>query len=137
MLKRLILIAIISGGIFGLFLRAIQQFTGKKVYTLLMNIDYFPILKDLKLSEIVEFSLHILVSITVVIVLYYGLRKVGHEQRVSTYIWLNVLIGGLLYLTTTFSERTPELTDMIAFTYWLVGHAIFGVLVGIMIRFSR
>ena len=117
MLKRLILIAIISGGIFGLFLRAIQQFTGKKVYTLLMNIDYFPILKDLKLSEIVEFSLHILVSITVVIVLYYGLRKVGHEQRVSTYIWLNVLIGGLLYLTTTFSERTPELTDMIAFSY--------------------
>lgn len=137
MLKRLILIAIISGGIFGLFLRAIQQFTGKKVYTLLMNIDYFPILKDLKLSEIVEFSLHILVSITVVIVLYYGLRKVGHEQRVSTYIWLNVLIGGLLYLTTIFSERTPELMDLIAFTYWLFGHAIFGVLVGIMIKFSR
>ena len=137
MLKRLVSIGIVSGSIFGLLLRVIEQITDKKVYTLLMNMDYFPVIKNWELSEVVEFSFHIFVSITVVIVLYYGLRKVGHEHQVSPYIWLNVLIGGLLYLTTIFSERTPELTDMIAFTYWLVGHAIFGVLVGIMIKFSR
>lgn len=137
MLKRLILIGIVSGGIFGLLLRVIEDLTDKKVYTLLMNVDYFPLLKDLKLNEVVEFSFHIIVSIIVVIVLYYGLRKMGREEQVSPYIWLNLLIGGLLYLTTTFSERTPQLTDMIALIYWLIGHAIFGVLVGIMIKSSR
>src|SRR5690625_3877407 len=136
MLKRLIWIGIVAGGIFGLLLKGIEQLTGKKVYTLLLNVDYFPLLKDWELTEVVEFSLHIAVSIIVVWILYVGLRKVGYEHRVSPYIWANVLIGGLLYFTTTFSERTPELTDMLAFTSWLGGHITFGALVGILVKIS-
>lgn len=137
MLKRLTLIGIVSGGIFGLLLKVIEQLTGKRVYTLLLNVDYFPLLKDWELNEVVEFSLHIAVSIVVVWILYVGLKKIGYEYRISLYIWANVLIGGLLYFTTTFSERTPELTDMVAFTYWIGGHIIFGALVGILIKIRR
>lgn len=137
MLKRLIWIGIVAGGIFGLLFRVIEQLTGKKVYTLLMNVDYFPIVKHWNLHEVTEFSFHLIVSIIVVLVLYYVLRKPGREQRVFYYIGINVLIGGVLYLTTILSERTPELADMTAFTYWLGGHAIFGALVGMMIKFSR
>lgn len=137
MLKRLILIGIVAGGIFGLLLKGIQQLNGKRVYTLLLNVDYFPLLKDWELNEVVEFLLHIAVSIIVVWILYVGLRKIGYEQRISPYIWINILIGGLLYFTTTFSERTPELTDMVAFIYWLGGHIIFGALVGILVKISR
>lgn len=137
MLKRLTLIGIVSGGIFGLLLKVIEQLTGKRVYTLLLNVDYFPLLKDWELNEVVEFSLHIAVSIVVVWILYVGLKKIEYEYRISLYIWANVLIGGLLYFTTTFSERTPELTDMVAFTYWIGGHIIFGALVGILIKIRR
>lgn len=137
MLKRLIWIGIITGSIFGFLFLFIEKFTNKKVYTLLMNVDYFPLIKDWNLHEIIEFALHLIVSVIVVFIIYYGLRKLGREQRTSLYIWINILIGGLLYLTTTFSERTPELVDLVAFTYWLGGHAIFGALVGIMIKISR
>lgn len=137
MLKKLMLIGIVAGGIFGLFLKVVQQFTGKKVYTLLMNVDYVPILKDLQLNEFVEFSLHIVVSVILVWILYFGLGSIGYEQSIFIYMWINVVIGGFLYATTVFSERTPEITDIVALTYWLGGHIIFGLLVGIMIRFSR
>jgi len=137
MLKRLTLIGIVSGGIFGLLFKVIEQLTGKRVYTLLLNVDYFPLLKDWELNEVVEFSLHIAVSIVVVWILYVGLKKIEYEYRISLYIWANILIGGLLYFTTTFSERTPELTDMVAFTYWIGGHIIFGALVGILIKIRR
>lgn len=137
MLKRLIGIGIIVGGIFGLLFKLIEKLTNKKVYTLLMNVDYFPVIKHWELNEVVEFSLHLFVSVIVVLVLFNGLKRAGSERRIAPYIWLNILIGGLLYVTTTFSERTPELTDMIAFIFWLGGHVIFGALVGIMIRISR
>lgn len=137
MLRILLITGIVAGTIFGLLLKMIEQLTYKKVYVLLLNVDYFPLLKNLELSEIIEFSLHLLVSMIVVIVLYYGLKTLEYERRIAPYIWINVIIGVFLFLTTSFSERTPELTDMVALMYWLGGHAIFGALVGMMIYFFR
>ena len=53
----------ISGLFLGLFLKVIQHQFGIKVYTLLLNVDYIPVLKEIKFPEIIEFSFHLLISI--------------------------------------------------------------------------
>ncbi|WP_200416122.1 hypothetical protein [Virgibacillus salexigens] len=53
-------------------LKLIQAFTEKQVYTLLLNVDYIPVLKDLSFDELGEVILHLLVSILLVPMLYIG-----------------------------------------------------------------
>src|SRR5699024_4285876 len=36
---------------------------------------------------------------------------------------------------TALSERTPAITDAAAFIYWVLGHAIYGSSVGVMVYF--
>lgn len=135
--KRLIslsVIGLVSGSVFGIILKLIEQLTGKSVYILLLNVDYFPVLKDLSLSESIEFSFHLVVSMIVTIVLYGGLKPYDRHHQIAYYVVLNSVIGAILFLTTRFSNRTPELSDGIAFMYWLFGHALFGLIIGWLIR---
>lgn len=131
---KLTMIGIIIGTIFGLILKLIESWTEKKIYTLLLNIDYIPILQDWNLNEFFDFSLHIIVSIGVVFVLYYGFKIFNWHLKIMPYVVVNIIIAGGLYLTTSFSSRTPELSDGVAFIYWIVGHAIYGLLLGLAIR---
>ncbi|WP_368653418.1 hypothetical protein AB4Y30_17240 [Ornithinibacillus sp. 4-3] len=130
-------IALLAGTVFGLFMKGIESFTGKEVYVLLLNIDYFPIIKNISFNEFQEFLLHLLVSLAVVYCLYYGMQRYQIRRIVWTCVWLNVLIAIFLYGTTAFSSRTPEITDAWAFMYWLLGHVIYGLLVGFGIRQYR
>lgn len=117
---------VLSGIILGIFLWACEEVTGRRVYTLLMNVDYFPALKDMEFIAAVEFLLHIAVSVTLAVILFYLLLKKGMQFRVAPYLFINLGIGGALYLTTAFSERTPAVADGIAFLLWMAGHAVYG-----------
>lgn len=101
----------------------------------MLNIDYIPILWDLELNELMEFALHVIVSIGIVFVLYYGFRIYSWHRKVKPYVIANTVIAGGLYLTTSFSERTPDVTDLIAFVYWVVGHVFYGLLLGVNLRY--
>lgn len=125
---KLVMIGILSGLVLGGLLKTVEQLTDKQVYRLLLNVDYFPIIQDWPMNEMQDFLLHMVVSVGLVIVLYLTLGK-----KVNRYIILSVLIGGMLYLTTAFSDRTPALTDMMAFIYWMVGHLIYGIIIGIFV----
>lgn len=133
--RRLAAIGIFTGTIFGLILKAIELFSDKKVYTLLLNVDYIPVFHDWKLNELLEFSLHLIVSIGVVFVLYYGFKPLRWQLKIAPYVVANLMIASGLFVTTSFSDRTPELTDVVALLYWMIGHAIYGFLVGLMIRY--
>lgn len=127
-------IGILAGTIFGILFKIVEFATGKKVYALLLNVDYIPYLQDSHLTEIVEFSLHLIVSISVVFVLYFGFMLLNWHQKLTPYIVANIIIAFGLFLTTLFSEVTPEITDFIAFLYWVGGHAFYGLLLGLMAR---
>lgn len=66
-------------------MKFIQSITSLKVYTLLLNVDYIPFLKELKLSEVVEFGLHMLISIMLAFVMnfYISRKKFGKEQSID------------------------------------------------------
>lgn len=128
-------IGILTGTVFGLFLKGIESLTKKRVYTLLLNVDYIPLLRDLELNESLEFLLHLIVSVIVVYVLYFGLRRLKWQQFITPYVVANLVIACGLFLTTSFSARTPALADLLALFYWVVGHVLYGLLLGLMIRY--
>ncbi|SFK74471.1 hypothetical protein SAMN03159341_101371 [Paenibacillus sp. 1_12] len=125
----------IGAGLFiGIFFRFVEFEWKIKVYTLLLNVDYVPVLRNLSLTEATEFSIHMVISVVVALVLYKLIRRTNDTQRmVLAFVIWSLLIGILLYLTTLLSTKTPAIYDVSAITVWLVGHALYGLLLGLLI----
>jgi hypothetical protein len=123
--KKQIVAGLISGAVLGLFLKAVQEFTDEKVYVLLLNIDYVPMLNRITFPEAVEFGIHLLISILVSMIL--GARP----RSKAFYIFAGMMIGIILYPTALLSDRTPKLLDFQAICYWVVGHALYGYVLSI------
>ncbi|WP_286182645.1 hypothetical protein [Bacillus sp. ISL-55] len=122
-----------------MFLKLVQSLTNLKVYTLLLNVDYIPILKDLKLSEVVEFGLHMVISIGLAFVLdFYMIRKNFHKEAITRFvISVSLIVGLLLYPTTLLSERTPPISSAYAFLFWMAGHWIYGFILGRVLSYKE
>jgi hypothetical protein len=120
-----IVAGLISGVVLGLFLKAVQEYTEEKVYILLLNVDYIPMLNRIKYPEAVEFAIHLLISILLSMIL--GARP----RSKAFFILAGMVIGIVLYPTTLLSNRTPELMDFQAIFYWLVGHALYGYVLSV------
>ncbi|WKL00442.1 hypothetical protein Q0F98_25625 [Paenibacillus amylolyticus] len=123
-----ILTGILSGVVLGFFLKVIQGYTGEQVYTLLLNIDFVPGLPS-TLPEFIEFSLHLVVSILIGIFYVWWVRRTGRPM------FKGVLLGAassLLYIPLSqLSSRVPDLYDVAAIVYWIVGHLLFGIVLGL------
>ena len=125
---------LISGLFLGLFLKVIQQQFGIGVYTLLLNVDYIPVLKEIKFPEIIEFSFHLLISIVLGPILLYVVKKyqwTNREMMIKT-IMICFFIGALLYPTTALSDRTPSITSISALFFWQLGHIFYGALLSFL-----
>jgi hypothetical protein len=122
------LTGIISGVVLGFFLKTVQAYTGEQVYTLLLNIDFVPGLPP-TLPEFIEFALHLIVS--VVIGIFY-LWWVRHSGRPMIKGILLGAVSSLLYIPLSqLSSRVPDLNDVAAILYWIAGHLLFGIVLGL------
>lgn len=130
----LLWIGIITGTVFGLLLKGVQAISGKKVYTLLLNVDYIPWFRDRVFNEFVEFSFHLIVSVIVVFVLYWLFKKMRMAHKIMPYVLANGFVAFMLFTTTSFSDRTPDVLDASAFGWWLLGHILYGFMLGICIQ---
>lgn len=130
---------IAAGILLGLCLKIIEHITTLKVYTLLLNVDYVPVLKELKLPELIEFALHLVISVLLSILLAIFLKS-ENWPRGRSLSWVSLVclaVGLLLYPTTVLSNRTPELTDLAALLFWLAGHLLYGISLGWLLTGSR
>ncbi len=134
-MKRMIgqglLAGLVSGIVLGLLLKAVQYATGALVYTLLLNIDFVPLLPQ-RLPETFEFALHLVVALALGVLYRFGIEYWRHP-------WLaGIAIGAasslLFFPLTMLSTRVPEITDMTAYMYWLAGHLVYGAVLGMMGR---
>lgn len=127
---------VVAGVVLGLFLKAVEWGTQVKVYTLLLNLDYVPVLQRYAFPEIVEFGIHVGISVglSVVLGLYMRYRKFAAEQVVRFVVLVSLVVGVLLYPTTALSERTPALTSVPAVIFWLTGHGLYGWVLGWLVR---
>ena len=120
-----------AGLLIGLYMKAVQQLTGQTVYTLLLNVDYIPLLNELALSELWEFALHLVVSALVGIGLAL-LQDLSLAQRTANLFRYGGQLANriVLFPTTLLSDRTPSIGSGAAWTWWLVGHAVYGWVLG-------
>lgn len=130
---------LIGGLILTFLFKWIESSTGEKVYTFLLNVDYIPVIGDIAFPEWVEVVFHLVVSVAVAIGfhLMYRLKPSWKKRAITICAVGSIIIGIALFPTTALSDRTPELTDGLSFAYWLLGHAIFGAVLGIFFRFEK
>jgi hypothetical protein len=124
----------IGAGLFiGIFFRIVEFEWNIKVYTLLLNVDYVPVLRNLTLTEATEFSLHMILSVVIAIVFFRLIQRKRYAGRVVvTFVIWSLIVGSLLYLTTMLSSKTPSIFDTKAISVWLVGHALYGFLLALL-----
>ena len=127
--------SIVTGTIFGLMALIVENTTNVKVYTLLMNVDYIPILKEFSFPVWVEFSYHLMVCLVITYALYLIARHFRWTKRkvLGVSIGVNVIIALLLFPTTALSERTPSWKSIEALSWWVALHAFYGLLVGLFL----
>ncbi|PIC96268.1 hypothetical protein CSV69_07245 [Sporosarcina sp. P26b] len=130
-------IGIVTGILLAIVLKMVQAITGDKVYTLLLNVDYIPIVKEYQFPEVIEVFFHLIVSVVlciILVILYDKSRGFIHNHAILFPLLVNVAIGLLLYPTTSFSDRTPSVTNIISLLWWVAGHALYGFVVGVLIN---
>ncbi|MDY0394521.1 hypothetical protein ACFSMW_07940 [Virgibacillus halophilus] len=132
---KLILIGLAAGAILAVFLKIIQTTTGNQAYDLLFETDYVPVLKQWHEVPGVGIAFHFLTCIMSVAVLFLLLKPFHLERRFLPYVLVYTIGGAFLYPLTALSARTPELADVAAWGLWTLGHALFSVTVGLLIKF--
>ena len=101
----------------------VEEATTYQVYTLLLNVDYIPVLNRYDLPEIVEALLHLVISILLVACLQAVVirKKITSTRQIILWSMVSCLFIGLaLFPTTVLSNRTPSLTSIPAWSYWLL-----------------
>ena len=118
---------IISGVFLGIMLKLIEGWSGKLVYTLLLNVDFITWLPA-TIPEWVEFGMHLLVALPL------GWLYIAYVSWRGRPWLVGVVVGIVTSITwlplTMVSERTPATDDYVGLLWWLAGHVAYGVVLG-------
>jgi uncharacterized membrane protein YagU involved in acid resistance len=119
----------LSGIILGLCLKWIEWLTGKQVYTLLLNVDFIPIIGPIQWPEWVEFVFHLFIAVVIGIVFVYIVDKLNNMsiRKIVLCSFLLTLPTIPLYfpLTLLALKPKPAVDDALAIFYWTAGYLIF------------
>lgn len=127
-----------SGLLLGFLLKWIQQVTGEKVYTLLMNIDFIPLIGRIEWSEPTEFVFHLIASLLLGVIYVFIAKRRNYTFGQLTLLSLLLCIPlYLLYFPLSSlaqREDIPELTDVGAFLYWLLAHFAYAIALPVLYK---
>lgn len=129
-----IAIGLISGTILLIFLKFMKIITGSRSYDLLFDVSYIPVLKKLQPVWLTELLFHYITSIAGIVVLYYLLAVIGWKFSVTAFSLAIVVTSAVLFCLTLFSDKTPPLSDIRSWIFWVIGHGLFALVAGILIR---
>lgn len=131
----------LSGIVLGLLLKEIQAGTGVLVYTLLLNIDFIPVIGNIQWAESIEFLFHLIISLIIGVVYSLGSYRYFHKRRKAQFIFSYVLTLPTLFLyfpLTYLAEKpTPPLMDSVAITYWTLGHVVYAAVLFVVFAMNE
>ncbi|WP_417900675.1 hypothetical protein ABN702_10910 [Bacillus haimaensis] len=134
MILRGALSGFISGSIMGLAMKGLEAIFSKKIYILLLNVDFIPFIGNRNFPELVEFLFHVLIAVFIGIIFAWLMERKANSKT-SPYIWsfLLTLPTVFLYfpLTILAKKDTPPADDPISFSLWTIGHILFAILIPI------
>lgn len=136
-LFKLISIGFIGGVILIAVLKLVMLLTGNTAYILLFNFDYIPWLNNLKPEWVFGYVFHFVTCICSVIGLYYILKIWNHQYHIWLYVIVYSLGGGALFFLTELSPQPPAGNDIWAWIFWTLGHAVFGLVVGLGVKWLK
>lgn len=128
------IIGLISGLVLMLVLKVVLILTGNTAYILLFNFDYIPIVNELEPVWLFGYFFHFMTCLVSVVVLFYILKKWNIQRSIWPYYIVYSIGGGALFFLTSLSEQPPASNDIAAWIYWTFAHAIFGYVVGVLIK---
>ena len=127
-----------SGLILGLLLKWIQSVTGEQVYTLLLNVDFIPIIGNVQWSEVTEFIFHMSISLIIGVVFVYISKRRNYSfgQLVIISLLISVPFPFLFFLLSWLAveANVPATTDWGAFLYWVFAHLTYSLLLPILYK---
>lgn len=127
-----------SGLLLGLLLKWIQRVTGEQVYTLLLNVDFVPLIGRVEWSEPAAFAFHIAISLLISIAYVYLAKRRLYSFGQLT--MLSLLMCSPLFLLyfplSSLAQRTdvPGLTDVGAFLYWIFAHLTYALVLPVLYK---
>jgi len=122
------IIGIISGLILGLFLKWVEIVTSIKVYTLLLNVDFIPIIGDYIWPEWIEFGFHLIISIIIGILFVFIVERMKYgtiKQFFVSFILTFPTFFLFFPLSLLAIKEVPAATDWLAFAWWIMGHLFY------------
>lgn len=131
MIRSGLFIGTTSGIVLGLYMWFVEQMTGKKIYTLLMNIDFIPVIGDIDWPVFMEWFFHMVISWIIGLLYAYAFMYRLKETNRSRWVLAIALtaFAAMTYvpLTLLADKETPALTDGAAIMFWLIGHVLYAV----------
>jgi hypothetical protein len=121
-----------SGVLMGLFMKVLEMVSDRKIYVLLLNVDFIPGIIDQNFSELTEFSLHLIVAAVIGIVFGWLVEQFNlFSKKKQLFLSMAMTFPALLLyfpLTYLAAQETPALKDGLAIMLWSVGHLVFALL---------
>ena len=136
-LMKLTIIGLFAGFVLALVLKIVMALTGNTAYILLFNFDYIPVVKDLKPVWLFGYVFHYLTCLVSVIALFYILKTWNRQNLIYPYVLVYTIGGGALFFLTSLSDQPPAANDVMAWVYWTIAHAVFGYVVGALVKIWR
>lgn len=134
-------IGIISGIVLGVVLKVIEAQTTKKVYTLLLNIDFIPILNSIQFGEMGEFLFHLLFSIILSFIYMSWTEKSNSNSAITYFLKASIVTFPtvLLYFPLSFLaiKEVPAINDVQSIMYWTFGHFIYVITLSVLVYFQQ
>ena len=134
-LQQGLLTGLVSGLFLGFFMKCAEFISGYRVYRLLLNINFRPFEKEINPSEVLEFLIHLLVSILVAFV-YIMLTKNKtpfFKKLITALIVITPVIILYFPLTSLGSSQVDSIT-FIGFTIWTLGHLLYACILAAMAK---
>ncbi|SFG00399.1 hypothetical protein SAMN05216353_11816 [Halobacillus alkaliphilus] len=124
-----------SGLVLGFYMWLVELVTGEKVYTLLMNVDFIPVIGSIEWPVAIEWLFHLIISWIIGVLYVYAFRRVLKDTKGNRWSLALILSAfaatSYVPLTLLAIKETPALTDGAAILYWLIGHVLYAVVLKI------
>lgn len=129
MMIRVLCIGSISGIVLSAWMYLWQQITSIKVYTLLLNVDFIPFLRQVDWNGYMLNFFHIIISWAIVFV-YFWLNKKRARNKWLIGMGLSICAACVYFpLALLANQPVPALDDLSAIIIWYSGHLLYGLLV--------
>lgn len=132
---RIFIVGLINGLLLGLISKGLEILSGIKVYQLLLNVNFIPVIGEVPWNEAWLFSFHLLISIFITLSYAYIMRKRKTVRR-FTFALLFIIPAVLLYFPLSVLSKTVVTLpfDFSAFSLWAFAHLIYALFLPISIQ---